>query len=183
MVSKNIIEHQSVAKHCSFVGKKKHSSTRNSTSFLLTQAAKWHHTSRHCPNLVPNEEDLDLFPYLEDLVPVQIKYPEKAEHWDSLAHLWSDWYGQYFHADFPRLIVRFEDLLFNTKEMIQTVCACVGGVPREEGKFAYVVDSGKFGKGHPETGAKHTVSFRILTCFCCSSMENFWKIALVLKLC
>jgi hypothetical protein len=41
------------------------------------------------------------------------------------------------------------------KEMVQTVCECVGGVPRQEGGFAYVVDSGKFGKGHPNQGAKH----------------------------
>lgn len=99
---------------------------------------------------------MDLFPYLENTVPVQIKYPEQAEHWESLAHVWTDWYGQYFHADYPRLIVRFEDLLFHGKEMINTVCSCVGGVPREEGQFAYVVDSGKFGKGHPNSGAQHT---------------------------
>ena len=80
-----------------------------------------------------------------------IKYPEKAENWDSLAHVWSDWYGQYFHADYPRLIVRFEDLLFNVKEMANTICECVGGVPRND-QFAYVVDSGKFnwqGGKHP----------------------------------
>lgn len=114
-------------------------------------ATKWHHTKKHCPNLVPNEDDRDLFPFLENEIPVRINYPEPAEHWDNLADLWSDWYGQYFHADYPRLIVRFEDLLFNVKEMVNTVCECVGGEPRQEGgNFAYVVDSGKFGKGHPE---------------------------------
>lgn len=120
-------------------------------------ATKWHHTSKHCPNLIANENDRDLFPFLEDEIPVRINYPGQAEHWDNLAHLWSDWYGQYYHADYPRLIVRFEDLLFNVKEMVQTVCKCVGGVPREEsGQFTYVVDSGKFGKGHPNAGAQHT---------------------------
>lgn len=28
--------------------------------------------------------------------------------WDSLAHVWSEWNGEYEQADFPRLIVRFE---------------------------------------------------------------------------
>lgn len=119
-------------------------------------ATKWHHTAKHCPNLIANEDDREIFPFLEDGIPVRINYPNEAEHWENLAHLWSDWYGQYFNADYPRLIVRFEDLLFNVKEMVQTVCECVGGVPRQEGNFAYVVDSGKFGKGHPEKGAKHT---------------------------
>lgn len=119
-------------------------------------AAKWHHSPKHCPNLVPDQRDMNLFPFLEDQIPVKIKYPEESEHWDNLVHLWNDWYRQYYDADYPRLIVRFEDLLFNVKEMVQTVCECVGGVPRQEGQFAYVVDSGKFGKGHPEKGAKHT---------------------------
>ncbi|CAB9523102.1 expressed unknown protein [Seminavis robusta] len=119
-------------------------------------ATKWHHTAKHCPNLVPNQDDLDLFPYLENTVPARIDYPERAEHWDSLVHLYNDWYGQYFRADYPRLMVRFEDLLFNVHEMVETVCTCVGGVPREK-QFAYVVDSGKFGPGHPEKGAsQHT---------------------------
>ena len=104
--------------------------------------------------MVPNQDDLQLFPYLEDHVPVQIKYPEKSAYWDSLAHLWSDWYGQYFNADYPRLIVRFEDMLFNAKEMVNTICECAGGVAREPGKFAYVVDSGKFGKGHASSEPK-----------------------------
>ena len=43
--------------------------------------------------------------------------------------------------------VRFEDLQFNVKEMIDQVCRCAGAVPREEGKFTYIVDSGKWGPG------------------------------------
>jgi hypothetical protein len=122
----------------------------------MLAATKWHHSSKHCPNLVPNEDDLDLFPYLEDHVPVMIKYPGEAEHWESLVHLYNSWYRQYFDADYPRLLVRFEDLLFNVKELVHIVCECVGGVPRQE-EFAYVVDSGKFGPGHPEQkGGQHT---------------------------
>ena len=123
--------------------------------YLPKLAAKWHHSSKHCPNLVPNQDDLDLFPYLEDTIPVSIKYPERPENWDSLAHVWSDWYGQYFRADYPVLMIRFEDLLFNVKEMVDQVCECVGGVRRSE-QFAYIVDSGKYGDGHPEHGVQHT---------------------------
>ena len=43
--------------------------------------------------------------------------------------------------------VRFEDLQFNVKGMIDQVCRCAGAVPREEGKFTYIVDSGKWGPG------------------------------------
>jgi hypothetical protein len=64
-------------------------------------AAQWKHSAQHCPNLVVvagrNESN----------VPVSIPYPDRHEQWDSLAHLWSDWYRQYLQADYPRLIVRY----------------------------------------------------------------------------
>jgi len=61
-------------------------------------AAKWKHGKKHCPNLV--EED-------GSSVNVSIGYPGQTAHWDSLVHLWSDWYNQYLAADYPRLLVRY----------------------------------------------------------------------------
>ena len=109
--------------------------------------AKWHHTKNHCPNLVPNAADMEIFPFQTKTVPVEVKYNPPAS-FDSLAHLWSEWYRQYYDADYPRLIVRFEDLQFHPKKMIDLVCQCAGAVPREKGKFTYIVDSGKWGAGH-----------------------------------
>ena len=68
---------------------------------------------------------------------------------DSLADYWSDWYKEYLEADYPRLIVRFEDIQFHARELIETICQCVGAVPREEDSlFRYVVDSAKWGAAH-----------------------------------
>ena len=60
-------------------------------------AAKWKHGAKHCPNLVEDGSS----------VPVSIGYPGQTAHWDSLVHLWSDWYNQYLTADYPRLLVRY----------------------------------------------------------------------------
>ena len=63
---------------------------------------KWPHTKNHCPNLV---KDLD-----NDLgVPAWTRWGKTHERtWDSLAHVWSEFNGEYYDADFPRLIIRFE---------------------------------------------------------------------------
>jgi hypothetical protein len=61
-------------------------------------AAKWEHSETHCPNLVEDDGSE---------VPVSVKYPGQHGHWDSLVHLWSDWYRQYFQANYPRLMVRY----------------------------------------------------------------------------
>lgn len=81
-------------------------------------------------------------------IPVTVNY-EPAVTYDSLAHYWTAWYKDYLDADYPRLIVRFEDLQFHAKEMITLVCECAGAVPRDpNAEFTYIVDSGKWGPGH-----------------------------------
>lgn len=71
-------------------------------------AAHWPHAGadataaaaadQHCPNLVTTNGSS---------IPVSIKYPGEKAEWDSLVHLWSDWYNQYLNADYPRLMVRY----------------------------------------------------------------------------
>lgn len=118
--------------------------------------AKWIHSKRHCPNLVPTPEDFKLkdnpkFPVkylLGDTVGVRVKYDPIVE-FKSLAHYWTQWYTEYMEADYPRLIVRFEDLQFHAKEMINIVCQCAGAVPRDpNAEFTYIVDAAKWGNGH-----------------------------------
>ena len=126
-------------------------------------AARWVHMEDRCPNLVALEADLEANKDLkklfnsdahkndeEKLVPVRIKYAEDTWHkHDSLAHFYSDWYGEYLNADFPRLMVRFEDLLFHGEKVIRTLCDCGGGVPRKDngrsGAFAHISESAKKG--------------------------------------
>lgn len=80
-------------------------------------------------------------------IPVTINYNPPAT-FPSLAHYWTEWYKQYLNADYPRLIVRFEDLQFHAKEMIDIVCQCAGAVARDnDGGFTYIVSNGKWGSG------------------------------------
>jgi len=100
--------------------------------------------------------------------PVDVKYGSGTTHHKSLGHLWNDWYGEYVYnnnatnydekkkAPFPRLIVRFEDIIFFPYEVTKQICKCAGGViaHRQDDKdvanntFHYVVRSAKAGFGH-----------------------------------
>jgi len=61
-----------------------------------------------------------------DGVPVHIHWPNAADRsWRSMSHMWSEWYREYLDADFPRLLVRFEDLLFNPSEVMRQIQQCV----------------------------------------------------------
>ena len=62
-------------------------------------------------------------------------------------HVTKHRYKEYLDADYPRLIVRFEDLQFHAKEMVDLVCQCAGAKAKNNGEFAYIVDSGKWGAG------------------------------------
>jgi hypothetical protein len=111
--------------------------------------AFWSHDKdEHCPNLIPNAKDKALFPILrkKKVVPLEVHYPEFVRQHDSLAHFWNDWYNEYAKATFPRVIVRFEDLIFHAKEVTMAVCECAGGEMKEQ-DFMYIVDSAKKGLG------------------------------------
>ena len=120
-------------------------------------AAKWYHNKTHCPNLVPNEMDRATFPALrkKDVVPVMVKYKMFNKMHTGLAGFWNDWYNEYVHAPFPRLIVRFEDVIFHPKEITKIACECAGGELNSEDSFHYIVDSAKKGRAH----GKHTTSY------------------------
>ena len=120
---------------------------------------KWIHTDKdseqpHCPNFVPNEIDVALNTTLKDAsaVPVRIEYAAGTREHDSLIHHWNDYYSAYLRQDrFPRLMVRFEDLIFHPKRVTETVCECAGGEMKHalDGKgFEYIVQSAKKGAMH-----------------------------------
>jgi len=101
--------------------------------------AKWDRNSKNCPNLYDGNE-------------VNAKFGPGPSHHLSLAHMWNDWNRAYYNATFPRLMVRFEDVVFFPKETARKICTCVGGklvTPKEhDGLFHYVIDSALVGKGH-----------------------------------
>lgn len=106
---------------------------------------KWR-AARHCPNLVDDEEQGNA----TNGVAVRVVYkagnvthPGNITHHDSLVHLWNDWYVGYRDAIFPRLIVRFEDVLFHPEHVMEKICTCAGGSFRVPGQIQYVVGNAK----------------------------------------
>jgi hypothetical protein len=95
---------------------------------------RWPHGELHCPNIVAEEEEIRQFPWLstlyldsqnntrtevEKLVPINIKFQDRRIIYKSLPHFWSEWYQLYMEADYPRVVVRFEDLLFYGQEVTE----------------------------------------------------------------
>eukprot|EP00339_Tiarina_fusa_P009341 CAMPEP_0117079928 /NCGR_PEP_ID=MMETSP0472-20121206/56412_1 /TAXON_ID=693140 ORGANISM="Tiarina fusus, Strain LIS" /NCGR_SAMPLE_ID=MMETSP0472 /ASSEMBLY_ACC=CAM_ASM_000603 /LENGTH=469 /DNA_ID=CAMNT_0004807395 /DNA_START=40 /DNA_END=1449 /DNA_ORIENTATION=+ len=76
-----------------------------------------------------------------------VKYAAFEKEHESILHLWNAYYLEYQEATFPRLLVRYEDLIFHPEEVTRTVCECAGGSMRKDGSFKYIVDSAKKGDG------------------------------------
>lgn len=100
-------------------------------------ALTWMRSEDHCPNLVPNDVDVEHFfadsvNDKSDGIPVMIAHRDTSNHTyhRSMAHLWNDWYNAYDdeNIDYPRLFVRYEDLLFRPEPVLREICACAGGV-------------------------------------------------------
>lgn len=110
-------------------------------------SANWKHNDEHCPNLVPLTELDREGAGGKPSVPVNVRYSDdNITHHESLAGLWNDWYSQWIDATYPRLVIRFEDLLFHAEAVVGQVCVCGGGVMRED--FKYIEKSAKEGKVH-----------------------------------
>lgn len=87
----------------------------------------------------------------EKKVPVELtaRLAEQDLSYGSLAHLWNEWYAQYWKdADYPFLLVRLEDLVLRQYNTTKILCNCAGGVVPLEDKFKYIVKSAKQGPGH-----------------------------------
>jgi hypothetical protein len=111
--------------------------------FWLHSMCKHHYTARWMPSLDGHCPD---FSHHQNLKATVTYSDFKREH-ESILHHWNDYYNEYVNADFPRLLVRYEDLLFHPKELTKTVCECAGGSMKRNGTFKYIVDSAKKGAG------------------------------------
>jgi hypothetical protein len=94
---------------------------------------EWQRNKTHCPNLV--EERPLLFPSSSNLPTkgsqVRIRWGPTGNYirtWPSLVEMYNEWYNEYVINTYniSRLIIRFEDLLFHTEEVIDTIRKCVG---------------------------------------------------------
>lgn len=86
----------------------------------------------HCPNFLMND------------LGMSVRYDGFKRQYESVLHLWNDYYNEYKNADIPFLLVRFEDLVFHPVETVTQVCQCAGGKMSNK-KFKYIVDSAKKG--------------------------------------
>jgi len=73
--------------------------------------------------------------------------PNKVVAYKSLVHMWGEWVRAYADMKTPHLIVRYEDLLFNTEEVVKKICDCGGGV-MVDGDFRQKSNPSKRGKEH-----------------------------------
>ena len=63
----------------------------------------------------------------------EMRFPRlPIEQYDSLAHYWSTWNRQYLDATYPRLFVRFEDLLLHARDVYSQILNCAG-IPINDG--------------------------------------------------
>ena len=115
-------------------------------------AMDWSRGDEHCPNLIADKRDVQAESSLHigDKIPVTIEYADFSKTHATMLDHYNDYYGNYMAAKFPRLMVRFEDLVFFPKQVITQICHCAGG-ELEKGPFKYVVESAKKGSAH---GAK-----------------------------
>lgn len=111
-------------------------------------AANWNHFNNHCPNLVTINDMEKKRNNGEDVVSLKVHYRDtKITQHTSMVHLWNDYYRDWMETDFPKLVVRFEDLLFHAEEVVTKVCECGRGEIRK-GPFQYEISSAKQGKAH-----------------------------------
>ena len=102
--------------------------------------------SNHCPDFSSMSDPRFLQTW--------VQYSDFSRRYQSILHLWNDYYQEYLQASFPRLLVRFEDLLFHPKAVTKSLCECAGG-SMNAGRFRYIVDSAKKGPtahGNVRTG-------------------------------
>jgi len=106
--------------------------------------ASWGKSREHCPGLIRSTPDELKQGSRGDHLRVRMRYiPSNITYYNTLVELWNTWYNDWVYADFPRLIVRYEDVLFNPKYLTKTICHCAGGVMKQDKEFKHVVGAAK----------------------------------------
>ncbi|GKY92160.1 hypothetical protein MPSEU_000187300 [Mayamaea pseudoterrestris] len=109
-------------------------------------AAKWSKgIDGRCPNLVLNAREKETMQQYSDTFPVNVSMKNKQfwDHYDSLSHMYSTWYRLWLDADYPRLIIRFEDTLFHADQVTALIAKCAGLDFYNASAFKYHVEAAK----------------------------------------
>lgn len=77
-----------------------------------------------CPNLVPSVLERTM-PQFRNMSTFEVIVEQnQPERYASLADMWLKWYRLFLEAEFPRLIVRFEDTIFHAEKVMDQVTKC-----------------------------------------------------------
>ena len=95
---------------------------------------------KRCPNLVVVEENDNHSPADNLTTTYQVNLFNLK--FDSLVDYWSAYYLQYYNATFPRLIVRYEDMLWNPRAILEAIATCMG-TSLEDKNYHYVSEEAK----------------------------------------
>ena len=97
----------------------------------MEYAAKFRHGQAQC---CPH-------PVMHTATDVRFRKERPPLNYSSLLHFWSDWNNAYANWPEPRLMVRYEDLLWRPVETVGAVCSCVGGMTAPPRDFDPILDS------------------------------------------
>jgi len=85
---------------------------------------KWEKApNNRCPNLIRIPQNRTTYKVNAKTHQTRFK---KTDYYDSLVDMWTKWYLQYFHADYPRIMIRFEDILYRQEDVIRKIRECIG---------------------------------------------------------
>ena len=84
-------------------------------------AAHWQHSAKNCPNLAATPQASN--------TTVKVIFDAKQKvHFQPLLDLYTSYYLQYLNdADYPRLMVRFEDMVLQPHNLMEQITECILG--------------------------------------------------------
>jgi hypothetical protein len=111
--------------------------------------AVWkHNKSLHCPNILSTRLDVEQFSELRLNQPIPVTLMAQRRSFDSLAHLWNEWYSSYVESKRPRLLIRQEDLVYHPRQVMEAIRDCIGASSFTKGTLTYVVGRSKWNQEH-----------------------------------
>ncbi|GKY93398.1 hypothetical protein MPSEU_000307400 [Mayamaea pseudoterrestris] len=94
--------------------------------------------NNRCPNFIRYAHNMTTWPVQCNTH--QTSYKIK-DNYTSLADMWNDWHLQYLDADYPRLMIRFEDALYRLEEVVNSIRECIG--MNDTHTFKYMISRSK----------------------------------------
>jgi hypothetical protein len=112
-------------------------------------------TANECMKIVSRDAGIDpLYP-----APIYIP-PQNNMSFPSLLNWYTAFYNEYLQSPSPRLLVRYEDFLWDPRGVIEQIRACAGFDPLDE--FTYMLDNSKAYQGKKQV-SHNVVSAWVLT--------------------